>query len=56
MLMMIDVELLSGTGGVIMIVFAALIGHLNMVRELHGQKVTRSESKLRSESKNTVRK
>ena len=37
--MMIDVELLSGTGGVIMIVFAALIGHLNTVRKLHGQKV-----------------
>ena len=51
MLMMIDVELLSGTGGVIMIVFAALIGHLNTVRKLHGQKVTRSESKTWSESK-----
>ena len=37
--MMIDVELLSDRGGLIMIVFAALIGHLNTVRKLHGQKV-----------------
>ena len=44
--MMIDVELLSGTGGLIMIVFAACADWAFK----HGQKVTRSESKTWSET------